>query len=202
VEYLTHAGQQALNRSAYAEAQAQLQRGLEWIKKLAEAPERDARELELARTLVQVLAVRRGYSAPEKRAAAERARDLAEKGGNLAQLMAQVFEIWRSVNVSGQHTTAALLAEQVLDLARREGSPASLAIAYRAQMDTNLFRGDFAGAEEHFAGLSSFPDADGFRQVPGAAVGRHLYGKRLRGRFGSRRFSPRAHCPGDSLRTG
>jgi predicted ATPase len=71
VQYLTRAGQQALNRSAYAEAQAQLQHGLEWIKKLAEAPERDTRELELASTLAQVLTVTRGHTAPETRAAAE-----------------------------------------------------------------------------------------------------------------------------------
>ena len=82
VEYLTRAGQQALSRSAFTEAQALLQQGLEWIKKLAESPERDVRELELARTLAQVLMVTRGFSAPETRAAAERARELAEKGGN------------------------------------------------------------------------------------------------------------------------
>ena len=55
MEYLTRAGKQALNRSAFAEAQAQLQHGLEWVKKLAESPERDARELELVSTLAQVL---------------------------------------------------------------------------------------------------------------------------------------------------
>jgi predicted ATPase len=91
VEYLTRAGQQALNRSAFAEAQAQLQQGLEWIKKLPESPERDARELELASTLAQVLLVTRGFTAPETRAAAERARDLAEKSGNLAQLVVTVI---------------------------------------------------------------------------------------------------------------
>ena len=51
------AGKQALKHSAFAEAQAQLQQGLEWIKKLAESPERDARELELVSTLAQVLMV-------------------------------------------------------------------------------------------------------------------------------------------------
>jgi predicted ATPase len=83
VEYLTRAGQQARERSAFAEAQVQLQQGLEWIKKLSESPERDARELELASTLAQVLMVTRGYNAPETREAAERARELAEKSGNL-----------------------------------------------------------------------------------------------------------------------
>jgi hypothetical protein len=77
----------------------ELQQGLEWIRKLCEAPERDARELELVSTLAQVLFVTSGY-APSG-AAAERARDLAEKGGNLAQFVVQVFGIWRSVNGAG-----------------------------------------------------------------------------------------------------
>ena len=97
------------------------------------------RELELASTLAQVLLVTRGFTAPETRAAAERARDLAEKGGNLAQLVAQVFGIWRSVIVSGDYSTAALLADRILDLAEREGSPASFGFVCRAQVDVSFF---------------------------------------------------------------
>ena len=171
VEYLTRAGQQALSRSAFTEAQGQLQQGLEWIKKLAESPERDARELELARTLAQVLIVTRGFAAPETRAAAERARELAEKIGNLAELVARVFEIFRTVLNSGyDYATAGLLADRILDLAQREGSPASFGFVCYAQVAVGLFRGDLVGVEEQFARWGGFLDADGFRQVPGAAV--------------------------------
>ena len=170
VEYLTRAGQQAVNRSAFAEAQAQLQQGLEWIKKLPEAPERDARELELARTLAQVLFGTRGWTAPETRAAAERARDLAEKSGNLAQLIRQTFDIWRSVIVAGDLSTAALLADRILDLAQREGSPASFGFVCQPQVDVSFYRGDLAKADEHFTRWSGFLDADGFRQVPFGVV--------------------------------
>jgi tetratricopeptide (TPR) repeat protein len=170
VEYLTRAGQQALNRSAFAEAQTHLQQGLEWIKNLPVAPERDARELELTRTLAQVLMVTRGFAAPETRGAAERARDLAEKGGNLGHLVAQVFEIFRSVLVTGDdYATAALLADRILDLAQSEGSPASFGFVCYAQMSFRFTCGDLVGAEEHFARFGEFLDADGFRQVPGAA---------------------------------
>ena len=170
VEYLTRAAQQALNRCAFAEAHAQLQQGLEWIKTLPESPERDARELELASSLTQVLIVTRGYSL-ETRATAERARDLAEKSGNLAQLVAQVFGIWRSLFSAGDYSTAGVQADRIFDLAQREGSPASFGFVCGAQVNVRFFRGDFAGAEEHFARWSSFLDADGFKQVPGAAVG-------------------------------
>ena len=170
VQYLTRAGQQALNRSAFAEAQAQLQQGLEGIKKLPESPERDARELQLARTLAQVFLLTRGFTAPETRAAAERARDLAEKGGNLAQLVAQVFGIWRSLFFTGDYSTGGLLADRLLYLAEREGSPTSFAFVCRAQVDVNFYRGDLVRVEEHFARWSGFLDADGFRQSTGAAV--------------------------------
>jgi hypothetical protein len=85
-------------------------------------------------------------------------------------LVAQVYGIWQSVFPSGQYSTAGLLADRLLDLAQREGSPASFGFAYRAQVDTNLFRGDLVNAEEHFARWSGFLDADGFREVPSAVV--------------------------------
>jgi tetratricopeptide (TPR) repeat protein len=164
------AGQQALNRSAFTEAQVQLQEGLEWIKRLAESPERDARELELASILAPVLIITRGYS-PETRATAERARDLAEKSGNLARMVAQVFGIWRSFFSAGDCASAVVQADRILDLAEREGSPASFGFACNAQVNVRCFQGDLVGAEEHFKRGSGFLDADGFRQVPGAAVG-------------------------------
>ena len=170
VRYLTLAGKQAQERSAFAEAQAQLQSGIEWIKMLPESPEREGRELELASTLAQVLLVTKGFSAPETRAAAERARILAEKNGNLAQLVLRVFDIWRGVLVSGDHLTAYARAGRLLDLAEREGSPTSFALAHTAQQAARYFREDLVGAEEHFAHLGGFFEAVGYRKVSGAAV--------------------------------
>jgi hypothetical protein len=170
VEYLTRASQQALNRFAYADAQAQLQQGLQWIKKLPEAPERDAHELELLGTFVQVMATR-GYTAPETGAAAERALDLAEKTGNLPQLIVQVLGIWRRLFFAGDYSAGALLADRILGLAQREGSPASFGLACYAQVQVSYNRGDLVVAEEHFARWSGFLDANVFRQAPGAAVG-------------------------------
>jgi tetratricopeptide (TPR) repeat protein len=117
-----------------------------------------------------VLVVTRGFTAPEMRAAAERASDLAEKSGNLAQLVVQVFGIWRSLFFSGNYSAGVLLGERILDLAKREGSPASFGFAYHAQLVVSFFGGDLAGAEEHFTRWSGFVDAPGFRQVHGAAV--------------------------------
>jgi len=71
---------------------------------------------------------------------------------------------------SGNYSAGVLLGERILDLAKREGSPASFGFAYHAQLVVSFFGGDLAGAEEHFTRWSGFVDAPGFRQVHGAAV--------------------------------
>jgi len=167
VEYLTLAGKQALERSAFAQSEGQLHQGLELINALPESPERDAREIELASALAQGFLITKGFTAPETREAAERARVLAEKGGNLAQLVLRIFGIWQGVLVSGDYLTAGALADRILYLARRDGSPASLAFAHHAEQSVHFFRGDLVGAEEHFAHLEGFLEAADFRQTPG-----------------------------------
>ena len=123
VKYLYLAGQQAVQRSAHQQAIAHLTAALELLNTLPESPERDGRELELASALVQVLQPTKGYSAPETVEAAARARALAEKTGNLAQLVLQLSSISRAAFVSGDYSRAAMVADQLLDLAQREGSP-------------------------------------------------------------------------------
>jgi tetratricopeptide (TPR) repeat protein len=161
VRYLALARKQSFERAAYAESQAQLRQGLEWIIRLPESIERDARELELASALAGVLLFTRGPAAPETRVAAERARALAEKSGNLAQLILQVSAIRAGVFVSGDHSGGAALADQILDLAQREGTSEALASAHGAQLQVCFYRGDLVGAEQHFALLSGLIEAAG-----------------------------------------
>jgi class 3 adenylate cyclase/tetratricopeptide (TPR) repeat protein len=170
VLYLTRAGQQALNRSAFAEAQAQLQQGLESLKKLPISSARDRRELDLAGTLAQVMLITKGFTDRETRAAAERARELAEKTGNLAQLIIQALGIWRSAFFSGDYSTAVLLADRIVELAQREGSPASLGCACYAQTSVCFYRGDLAGAEQYFTRWGSFSNVADYAEIPGTVV--------------------------------
>jgi class 3 adenylate cyclase len=168
--YLTLAGKQALERSAFSEAQAQLQQGLEWIKALQESPGRDAQELELASALVPVLVATQGYSAPATIEVAARASALAEKGGDRAEVVLQHFGTWVGTFIAGDYFTGAALADRLLELAQREGSPISLALAHDAQLQTRFFRGDLAGAEEHFIQIGSLLDAPGFAHYAGQFV--------------------------------
>jgi tetratricopeptide (TPR) repeat protein len=98
---------------------------------------------------------------------------LAKKGvpqGLFHKLVLQLSVTQLAVVASGDHLSAAVLEDEMLDLARREGSATSLWLAHRAQLIGHFFRGDLVGVEEHFAVLNSLFDAAGLRQFPRAAV--------------------------------
>ena len=164
------AGDASRVRRAFQEAQEGYQQALAMLNTQPESPERDARELELQSTLGELLQITRGYAAPETLDANVRARMLAERTGNLAQLVVDMIGTWASSIASGDHSSATAIAEQMLDLARRERSPASLGFAHMVQISTRYHRGDFVGAEEFFKSGSEFFEVPGFRQFPGAVA--------------------------------
>ena len=157
-------------RHAFKEAEEGYRQARAVLKTLPESAERDARELELSSVLVPLLQVTRGYAAPEIIEEVGQTSALAEKSGNLAQLVMQGFGTYAAVNTSADYPRAAALADQILDLAQREGSPTSLAFAYQAQLQTRFYRGDLLGTEERFARLSSCLEAADFRQLRGTIV--------------------------------
>jgi class 3 adenylate cyclase len=165
--YLTLAGKQALERAAFAESQTLLQNGLQLVDTRPESLERDASEFELASALVQVLMRTKGFAAPEFVDAARRARTLAEKRGNLAELVLQLSVIRLGALLSGDQATSAELADQILDLAQRDGSQASLELAHATQLQEHYNRGDLAGVEQDFARWS---EAAGSRHFPNWVV--------------------------------
>jgi class 3 adenylate cyclase/tetratricopeptide (TPR) repeat protein len=158
-------------RHAFKEAEEGYRQARAVLKTLPESSERDARELDLSSVLVQVLQVTRGYTAPETIEEVRHTRALAEKNGNLTQLVMQGFGTWAAANTSADFPRAAALADQILDLAQREGSPSCLAFAHQARLQARFYGGELLAAEEHFARFSSCVEAaSGFRQLPAAIV--------------------------------
>lgn len=165
------AGDAAYARRAFKEAEGSYQQAQAMLNTLPASPQRDARELDLCSAFVQVLQLTRGYSAPETVEAAARARALAEKVGNLAELFLQEVRTWSAIFVTGDYPGAAALADHILGLAVREdGETRRVAFAHTAQVQARFYRGDLAGVEEHFAQLTDFIDTVGFRQAPGSIV--------------------------------
>src|SRR4029453_11906383 len=79
VEYLHLAGQQAVQRSANAEAIHHLTTALDLLKTLPDTRERAQLELTLQITLGMPLQATRGYSSPEVQATYARARELCQQ---------------------------------------------------------------------------------------------------------------------------
>ncbi len=167
IDAWTKAAKAADTRSAFRESDEAYRRALLMLKTLPETPERDARELELQTALTLVVSATRGWSAPETVEASTRAAALAEKTGNLPQLVIQTFGALATVWTSGDIRRTASLADQLLELARREGSAVSLRCAYEAQSWAQWNSGDLIDAERYFKAWKEIAEASGYGPFPG-----------------------------------
>src|SRR5262249_40565021 len=122
----SEAGKAAEARNAFKEAQESYQQAVALLDLLSEAPKRDLHELELRQSVGRMLYITKGYSAPETIEAAQRAARLAEKSGNLRQLLNLMIATGVNALSSGDLLAAAAQADQSLELALREGSSVSL----------------------------------------------------------------------------
>ena len=167
----SRAGKAAEARNTFTEARESYRQAITLLMLLPESPERDLRELDLATSIVSPLMFTAGYSAPETIHAIEHATVLAEKSGRLTQLVDLMISQAAAYNVAGNFQAGAALADRVLELALREGSPVSVGRAHVLQIQTRFFVGDLAGVEKHFmAGLKCLEEPDLLRLPLGVVL--------------------------------
>jgi predicted ATPase len=130
VEYLSLAGQQAVQRSANAEAVNHLTAALELLKTLLDTPERTQREITLQTTLALALMATQGQAAPEVERAYTRARELCQQLGQTPQLFPTLSGLWGFYLVRGELPTTRELGERLLSLAECAQDPALLLRAH------------------------------------------------------------------------
>jgi class 3 adenylate cyclase/tetratricopeptide (TPR) repeat protein len=119
VQYLLLAGRQALERSAFADSQTQLQKGLEWVKRIPDDTERSKLELELLLSSEETIRYARGVGSPEVDAIIRRADELCERVGTVAQRFSILVGM-RDVLVSiGDYESAIEKLRLALELAER-----------------------------------------------------------------------------------
>jgi len=176
VRYLMLAARQSLERFAYQESEAQVRQGLKLLRTLPDSPENEARESDLVSALVQALWRTKGPGAPETQEVINRAAALAENAGDSARQILQLSLMRVSIDASGDYASGTALADQILKLAEREGSPRSFAAAHHAKLLAHYYRGDLAGAETCFARWCELPASAHFKEnstqrvvVPGIA---------------------------------
>src|SRR5215213_4153515 len=131
VEYRLRAGQQAIARSATAEAVAQLSRGLELLAGLPDSPERRRREVGLQLGLGPALIAAKGFAAPETGRAYARACELCRELGDTRRLFPALFGQaavhWQRAEVVAMQE----VARELLRSAEEQGDAAAEVVGHR-----------------------------------------------------------------------
>jgi hypothetical protein len=150
------AGQRSLARSALVETVEQLTRALAQIASLPTTPALRRDEIKLQVALITPLMHVKGYSAPETKAAGERARLLIEQAEALGEppedpllLYSILYGFWVANLFAFNGDLMRELATQFLVLAEKTRAAVPLMIGHRLMGVTLLFTGDFAGSRAH-----------------------------------------------------
>ena len=150
VEYLQRAGQQAAQRSAYAETIRYLRQGLDLLPHLPANQDTQRRELQLQLTLGPAYIGAKGYAAPEVKQTYARAAELSDQLGDAAQQYTILRGLWSFYLVTAELLTLREVSEQMVRLAEREQDPHLLYDAY-GRLGRTLFElGQMQVALEHF----------------------------------------------------
>jgi predicted ATPase/class 3 adenylate cyclase len=154
------AGQRALRGSAYKEAIAHLERGLELVADLPESAARISQELEFRLTLGPAYMATRGYGAAEVQECYHRARELCQQLGNPPQLAPVVYGLWSYHIVRAQHWTALELGQQILDLGVANHDLGLQVQGNLALGWSQFFLGRFSASREHLERVLELYDHD------------------------------------------
>src|SRR5262245_39086809 len=157
VQYLTQAGQNALQRSAYLEAIRLLTKGLELLMTLPETQERAQRELGLQCTLGAIQAITKGYAALEVQNAYERAFFLSQQVKETQQLFPALVGLSGFRFLRAELQTVKQLTVQLFRLAQSTPDSAFLLWAHTVQGLASATMGELSAALQHLeAGIGLY----------------------------------------------
>jgi predicted ATPase/class 3 adenylate cyclase len=160
VEYLERASQQALQRSAYADAITSLGAGLNLLQKVPDGPERVQRELLFQLALARALTPLKSVAAPEVERAYTRARELCARLGDPPELITALLGLRITHLVRGELRRAYELAEQILRRAQGTHDQALLLCARYSIGAISFWMGEFLPAREHLEIAIAFYDPE------------------------------------------
>ena len=150
------AGQRSLERSALVEAAAQFTRALDQIATLPATPALRREQIKLQVALINPLIHIKGHSAPETKAAAERARLLIEQAETQGEpledpllLFSVLFGFWVANLVAFNGDVVRDLAAQFLALAEQQRATIPLMVGHRLVGVSSQFTGDIVDGRAH-----------------------------------------------------
>ncbi len=142
VEYLRRAGEQAMRRTAYAEAASCLNVAINLLQKLPESDERIRQELHLQLSLSSALFAVKGYGAPESERVCIRVQEICERLGDPPELFRALLGIWVIYFVRGQYQSALALAQRALQRAQRADDSRLLMFGHSSVGLTLVYMGE------------------------------------------------------------
>ena len=149
VGYHYQAAAKAARLSAHRVAADHATRGLDLLNRVGNAPDREARELDLLMILGLQLQTGRGFAAPGVQEAYARARELCGRMRTGPELGPILLGLWAFYAVRAANRTALEVAEQLLEVGEKLHDSAALPWAYNALGIIRLFRGDLAASRTH-----------------------------------------------------
>ncbi len=158
VDYLQHAGQQAVQRSANAEAISHFTTAIALLPTLSETRERTQQELTLHVLLGGPLIAAKGWGSPEVEAVYTRAHTLCRSVGETPQLFPVLWGLFVTYIILGKVLMAQELAEQLLRLAQKVQERGLLLWAHYAQGAILTWLGEFAPAYAHLRNIGPLYD--------------------------------------------
>jgi class 3 adenylate cyclase/predicted ATPase len=149
VGYWLRAGQQAIARSATAEAVAQLTRGRDLLKTLPETPALRKQELELQVALGSVLIAVKGLAAAETAHAYARAYELCAELRADPRIFPALFGVFAVHLHCGELAAAHNVAQELLRLAQRRDDAPAQVTGFRAVGSALVSMGRLLEARTH-----------------------------------------------------
>ena len=149
VNYRLRAGQQAIARSAMAEAEALLRPGLALIASLPDNDWREEQELDLLITLGRALIATHGWGAPEIGEAYARARELCDRLNRPRKLLPILYGRFVHHALRADLDKAQQLAAEMRRLGETQNDVVARVMAYRVSGYASLAFGDFVTARDY-----------------------------------------------------
>jgi class 3 adenylate cyclase/tetratricopeptide (TPR) repeat protein len=160
------AGQRSLARSAFVEGAAQFTRALDQIATLPAAPALRREQIKLQVALITPLMHIKGYSAPETKAAAERAHLLIEQAETLGEppedpllLFSALYGFYVANAVAFNGDVMRDLAAQFLALAEKQRATIPLMVGHRLVGASSQYTGDIVNGRAHLDQALALYDA-------------------------------------------
>lgn len=172
IGYLIAAADQALLHSAMTEALSHLARARGLIDGLPTTPELRRQEIKLQVVLANALMPTKGHSAPETKAAAQRARQLVEQAEALGEapedpllLFSVLFSVWLATYNADNSDEACKFAAQLLALAEKQGTTVPIMVGHRVMGISLLSAGDITEGRAHLDRAIALYDATQHRPL-------------------------------------